>query len=119
MDKAQEMALAAYNALDEKKAEDIKIIDISGVSTVADYFVIASGLNENQLEAMQDSVDEELYKLGCTPRQVEGNKKSTWILMDFEDIIVHIFSREDRLFYDLDKIWADGKVVDKESLRKS
>ena len=112
------MVKAAYKGLSDKKAEDIKIIDIQGVSVIADYFVIASGTNSNQLEAMRDAVEEELYKAGHTPKQIEGNKNSTWILMDFEDIIVHIFSSEDRLFYDLDKIWRDGKEVDIDDLSK-
>ena len=109
---SRDLVRAAYKGLDDKKAEDINIIDIRGISVLADYFVIATGSNENQLEAMQDSVCEELHKIGCMPRQIEGNKKSTWVLMDFEDIIVHIFSKEDRLFYELDKIWRDGKEID-------
>ena len=116
MTDSRELVRAAYKGLDDKKAEDISIIDIRGISVLADYFVIASGSNENQLEAMQDSVCEELHKIGCTPKQIEGNKKSTWVLIDFEDIIVHIFSREDRLFYELDKIWRDGKVVELDEL---
>lgn len=113
---AKEMAKTAYKALEEKKAEDIRILDISGISTVADYFVIADGSNPNQLQAMIDSVEEELGKAGCTPKQVEGNANSSWILMDYSDVIVHVFSREDRLFYDLERIWKDGKSIQPEEL---
>ena len=112
MNQAKEMARIAYNALDEKKGEDIKIIDIAGVSVLADYFIIANGNNQNQLTAMQDAVDEALFKAGLHAKQIEGNNKSTWILMDYEDIIVHLFSKEDRLFYDLERIWRDGKIIE-------
>ena len=65
---------------------------------------------------MQDSVDEQLYKAGYHAKQIEGNQRSSWILMDYSDIIVHIFSKEDRLFYDLERIWRDGKDIDPEEL---
>lgn len=113
---SKEMAKLAYQALSEKKAEDIRIIDISEISVIADYFIIASGSNANQLQAMQDSVDEQLYKAGYHVKQIEGNQRSSWILMDYSDIIVHIFSKEDRLFYDLERIWRDGKDIDPEEL---
>ncbi len=100
------------HALEDKKAEDITVIDITEVSTIADYFIIATGANPNQLAAMQDIVDETMYKNGVHSKQVEGNSNSTWILMDYQDIIVHLFSSEDRLFYDLERIWRDGKVID-------
>ena len=103
-------------ALEEKKAEDIRIIDIQGVSSIADYFVIANGSNENQLNAMKDSVDEEMYKNGIHARQIEGNVHSSWILMDYQDVVVHIFSEEDRHFYDIERIWKDGKEITLEEL---
>lgn len=102
----------AVEALKDKKAEDVTVIDITEVSSIADYFIIADGTNQNQLTAMQDAVDEALYKAGMQVKQVEGNSKSTWILMDYQDIIVHLFSKEDRLFYDLERIWRDGKVIE-------
>ncbi|MCM1282321.1 MAG: ribosome silencing factor [Muribaculaceae bacterium] len=102
----------AVDALRDKKAEDVKVIDITGLSPMADYFIIASGGNQNQLTAMKDSVDETLYKEGLKVKQVEGNSRSTWILMDYQDIIVHLFSKEDRLFYDLERIWRDGKEIE-------
>ncbi len=106
------MAKDVCQALREKKAEDISVIDIREISTLADYFVIASGSNTNQIQAMVDAVEERLYKDGHELRQVEGNRGSTWVLMDYRDIIVHIFSKEDRLFYDLERIWTDGKKID-------
>jgi ribosome-associated protein len=107
-----EIVKTAVEALRDKKAEDITVIDITGVSSIADYFIIANGNNQNQLTAMQDAVDEALYKTGLHAKQIEGNNKSTWILMDYEDIIVHLFSKEDRLFYDLERIWRDGKIIE-------
>lgn len=112
MDISREMAKTACHALEEKKAEDIRVIDISEISPLADYFVIASGSNANQLQAMVDAVDEELEKTGHRAAQIEGNRSSTWILMDYSDIIVHVFSKEDRLFYDLERMWTDGKRID-------
>ncbi len=101
----------AVEALEDKKADDIKVIDISEVSSIADYFIIANGSNPNQLAAMQDAVDEAMYKNGIHARQIEGNRNSTWILMDYQDIIVHLFSEEDRAFYDIERIWKDGKEI--------
>lgn len=116
MSDSRRYAKIAYAALDSKKADNIKIIDISEVSPIADYFIIADGSNQNQLQAMCDAVDEELYKAGCMQKQIEGNRNSTWILMDYGDIIVHVFSKEDRLFYDLERIWTDGKEINPEEL---
>lgn len=107
-----EVVKKAVKALEDKKAEDIKVIDIGEVSSIADYFIIANGSNTNQLVAMQDAVDEAMYKAGIEAKQVEGNNNSTWILIDYNDIIVHLFSKEDRLFYDLERIWKDGKVIE-------
>ena len=107
-----EIVKTAVEALRDKKAEDVTVIDITGVSSIADYFIIANGNNQNQLTAMQDAVDEALNKAGLHAKQIEGNNKSTWILMDYEDIIVHLFSKEDRLFYDLERIWRDGKIIE-------
>ena len=111
MEQAKEMVKIAVKALEDKKAEDVKIIDIGGVSTIADYFIIANGSNQNQLQAMRDAVEEDLYKAGYPVKQVEGNSNSSWILMDYTEIIVHVFSKEDRLFYDLERIWKDGKEI--------
>ena len=107
-----ELVKKVAHALEDKKAEDITVIDITEVSTIADYFIIANGNNPNQLTAMQDAVDETMYPNGVHSKQVEGNSNSTWILMDYQDIIVHLFSSEDRLFYDLERIWRDGKIID-------
>lgn len=113
---SKEMAKIALQALEEKKGADIKIIDISNVSVMADYFIIANGANRNQVKAMADMVEEMLHDAGIRPRQIEGYQTANWILMDFNDIIVHVFNEEDRLFYNLEKIWLDGKLIDKSEL---
>ena len=113
---ANKMAKLAYEALADKKAADIKIIDIHEVSVLADYFIIASGTNRNQVQAMADNVEEELHKAGYPVRQTEGYNTANWILMDFGDLIVHMFDSENRLFYDLERIWRDGKIITPEEL---
>ena len=113
---AKTMARIAYEALDEKKAVDITIIDISEVTVVADYFIIASGTNHNQVQALADNVEEQLHKAGYPMKQSEGYRSANWILMDYGDLIVHIFDAENRLFYDLERIWRDGKTISKEDL---
>ena len=109
---SRELAKIAYNALDEKKGINISIIDISEISTLADYFIIAGGNNENKVKALANSVEEEMYKVDCKPKHIEGFDNANWILMDFSDIIVHVFNEEDRLFYDLERIWRDGKHLE-------
>ena len=98
-------------ALEKKKGEDVKIIDISEVSDFADFFVIATGNNSNQLDAMEDEVGQSLNRINARLKNTEGNKDSNWILMDYGDVIVHLFDKESRSFYDLDHIWKDGKVI--------
>ena len=111
METSKEMVKLAVSALEEKKGEDIRIIDIREVSVLADYFIIANGSNPNQVQAMADQVQEDLAKAGYECSQVEGYQNASWVLLDYRDIIIHIFSREDRLFYDLERLWRDGKTV--------
>lgn len=112
MEQSKLMARLAYQALDDKKGEDIQVIDISQVSVLADYFIIANGNSESQVRALVDNVEEELSKAGYEMKQREGYGSENWVLMDFGEIIVHVFDKENRLFYDLERIWRDGKHVD-------
>lgn len=109
---SKELAALAIKALEDKKAEDIRIIDISNVSVLADYFLIANGSNRSQIQALADHVEEQLGKEGTPVRQIEGYDTANWILLDFGDIIIHIFDKENRLFYDLERIWRDGALVE-------
>ena len=118
MNQSKEMARIAYDALSDKKGEDIKIIDITGVSVLADYFIIANGNSDSQVNALVDNVEEELHKAGYHLKQREGRANSSWILLDFGDIIVHVFDRENRLFYDLERIWKDGRTIGIEELQR-
>ena len=115
-DSSKEMIKIAYHALEDKKAEDIRIIDIGHVTVIADYFLIASGTNRSQVQALAENVEEQLYKAGYEKKQSEGYTSGNWILLDYGDIVVHIFDRENRLFYDLERIWRDGKDTSLEDL---
>ena len=96
---AKEMTKVAVEALEDKKGEDI-----------------ASGSNTSQVHALVECVDEKLGKLGVQPKRVEGARSLSWVLMDYGDIIVHVFMKEDRLLYDLERIWKDGKFINIEEL---
>ena len=111
---SKEMAKIAVAALEEKKAKDIKILDISGVSVLADYFIIASGSNRNQVQAMADEAQEKLYKAGYEAKQVEGYQTANWILMDYTSVVVHIFLEEARELYAIERLWSDAQKVDVE-----
>ena len=115
--KSKEMVKLAVQALEDKKGEDIKVIDITGVSVLADYFIIASGTNKNQVQALVDNVDETLGRAGYEAKQMEGYSTANWVLLDYSDIIVHVFDSENRLFYDLERIWRDGKTISLDELK--
>lgn len=107
-----EMVKCAVKALEDKKAEDVRVLDIREVSILADYFIIANGTNSSQIQALVDNVQEEMHKAGYTLKAVEGNRTASWVLLDYYDVIIHVFSKEDRLFYDLEHIWRDGKPLE-------
>lgn len=113
---SKELTKLAVAALEDRKAEDVTVIDISEISPIADYFIIANGTNESQVRALVDNVEETLGKAGYEVKQREGYGLGNWVLLDFGDIIVHVFDRENRVFYDLERIWRDGKQVDPEEL---
>lgn len=116
MDKSKEMALLTFQALEEKKGEDIQVIEIKDISIIADYFIISNGTNASQVDALIEAVKEKLGKNGYEPLRIEGGRSSSWTLLDYGDVIVHVFSQEDRLFYNLERIWRDGKFITKEQL---
>lgn len=115
--KSIDMTKLAIEALEDKKAEDIRVIDISEVSVITDYFVIAGGNNVSQMQALCDNVSEKLGRAGYPVLQTEGYQTANWILLDFGDVIVHIFDKENRLLYDLERIWRDGKQVEIENFK--
>lgn len=116
MNQAKEMAKIAYRALEEKKGMDIKILDIAHVSVIADYFIIATGANVNQVNALVDNVEEQMHTGGFSMKQREGGNGSPWVLLDYSDVIVHVFDQENRSFYNLEHLWNDGREVTSEEL---
>ncbi len=111
MEISKQMVKLAFEALDEKKGEDIQIIEIKDISIIADYFIIANGTNASQVDALVSSVEDKLGREGYQPKRIEGVRSASWILMDYGDVVVHVFSKEDRLFYNLERIWRDGKSI--------
>ena len=105
---SEDLAKKIMTILEEKKATDILALDISEISTLADYFILASAENVRQLDALEDAVEEDV-RLGVNK---EGESSSGWILMDYRDIVVHLFTKEQREFYDLEKIWSDAKRME-------
>ena len=109
---AREMAKIAIAAMEEKKAEDIRVIDIEEVSSIADFFIIANGNNPSQVHAIADFVEEKLGRAGVSPKQVEGYRNANWVLMDYGDVIVNIFNPELRERYNLEKVWGDCTFIE-------
>lgn len=102
--------------MDSKKAQDIKVLDISKITTMADYFVICQGGSNTQMKAIADEIEEKLSENGVKPFGREGMNTAYWILMDYSDVIVHIFSGESRSFYSIENLWSDAEIVDISSL---
>ena len=98
--------------LSDKKAKDIKVIEISDVSVIADYMVIATGNSSTQVKALADEVETQLDDMGISVSHIEGYRSNSWILLDYIDIIVHVFSNEAREYYDLERLWEDGTDID-------
>ena len=107
-----ELAQNAVKALDSKKASDLKLIKIGGISVLADYFVIATGGSSTHVKALADEVEFRLKELGAGSPRTEGYRSNTWILLDYNSVVVHVFTEESRSFYDLDKLWRDGEIID-------
>ena len=108
----KEMALLLAQAMDSKKGKDIRVLETDGVTTLADYFVLCSGSSAPQLKALADAGEKAMKDHGILPHHVEGHRGGTWILQDYGDVVVHVFDKEARAFYDLDSLWADAKTVD-------
>ncbi|GHO95928.1 ribosomal silencing factor RsfS [Reticulibacter mediterranei] len=110
LDPAQ-LARAAADAASDKKASDVLLLDIREVTTVADYFVICSGNNPRQIQTIADTIDEELGKQGAALLHREGTAETGWILLDFGDVIVHIFGPKEREYYRIERLWSEAKTV--------
>ncbi len=108
----QEKLEKIVRILDQKKAQDIQVIGITNLTIIADYFVIATGTSTTQVKSLADEVDFQLGEAGVEPRGVEGVRSANWIVLDYDDIVVHVFYRDTRAEYQLERLWADGEQVD-------
>jgi len=106
-----QLAKAAVDVASDKKASDVILLDIRNVSIIADYFVICSGQNTRQIQAIADAIDEELGKQGANVLHREGGATTGWLLLDFGDVIVHIFGPKEREYYRLERLWSEAKTV--------
>ena len=111
-----EKAIEAAKILDSKKGEQIEIIEIRDISQISDYFVIATASSQRQVKAIADNVEDELTKLGIEARGKEGYDTQVWVLLDYGDVMVHIFNEENRAFYNLEKLWKDAPHIDVDKL---
>ena len=108
----------AVKVLEDKKAKDVQVLDVAGMSSLADYFVIASGSSFTQVRALTSEIDEKFSEQGHQPKRIERDTSSNWILLDYGDIIIHVFHHEAREFYNLEKIWGDAPRYDSEQFLK-
>lgn len=107
-----EQSILTAKAISSKKGLNIKLIEIGDISSLADYMVIATGTSSTHVKAIADEVEYQLYEAGISVSHIEGYRSNSWILLDYVDVIVHIFSDEAREFYDLERLWQDGKEID-------
>lgn len=115
---AKELMENIVRVLDSKKAKDIRAIRIGDLTILGEYFVIATGTSSTQVKMLADEVDYQLGEKGVQPHRVEGYHSENWIILDYTDVIVHIFHEDTREFYDLERLWADGEKVDLSGILK-
>ena len=116
METVESILAKIYDAIDDKIGQDIVILNIGKVSSLCDYFVIATGSSSRQVKAIADSVEDEMTKIDIEPRGKEGITSQSWVLLDYGDIMVHIFDEENRGFYNLEKLWKDAPYVERDEL---
>ena len=107
-----ELVMTAVRAVSEKKATEIVLLDLRSVASFTEFFVLSTGGNTRQVQAIADSVEEKLREQGKRPHHIEGRTSGEWILLDYGDFIVHVFSSSARRFYDLERLWRDARKVD-------
>ncbi len=107
----EKVAVFAAEAAEDKKAKDVVILDIHDISVVCDYFVICSGLSSTQVKAIAENIETKLEEKGIRKLRIEGFKDGRWVLLDYGSVVVHVFQENDRLFYNLEHLWGDAKVV--------
>ncbi|HEX3027348.1 MAG TPA: ribosome silencing factor [Clostridia bacterium] len=115
----RELLCETAKILDNKKALDIRAIDIEGVSILADYFLLASGTSSTQVKALAEEVEFRMSGLGVEPLRVEGEQTASWIIMDYGSVVIHIFHTQTREFFNLERLWADGKFLSLEEMTQT
>ena len=113
-----EILSIAVKAIDSKRGENIRIIKIDELTVIADYFIIANGSSSTQVKALADEVEFKLSEAGLEPRRTEGYQGANWIVLDYIDVVIHIFHKETRDFYDLERLWQDGVEVSAQEFLK-
>lgn len=108
MTNSKELALRAAKILDEKGATDIEILEVSHLTSITDYFVIANGRNIQSVRSLAEDLEDKLTEEGIEPRRKEGERESKWIVLDYAHVIVHIFHPEERKYYNIERLWQDG-----------
>ena len=108
----EQLAIEAARAADDKKAQDVCIMDMREKLGITDFFLIASGRNERQVRRIQETIEERLRGIGVKPARREGQRFGRWILLDYMDLVVHVFLEEDRAFYDLERLWKDVPIIE-------
>jgi ribosome-associated protein len=108
----KELLKTVVDAVEDKKAQNPVVLDIRGLSVIADYFIICSGNSETQVQAISREVREKAWKIGLEPKPMEGFDDARWVLIDLGDIVVHVFHKEEREYYNLEKLWADGLRIE-------
>jgi len=112
----KDVVKVVLEAADDKKASDMVVLDISELASFADYFVILSGDSSRQIHAIVDEVEKKLAEIGVVSIHIEGYRNAEWVLMDYADLVVHVFSRSAREYYDLERLWRDGRRLDAEAM---
>lgn len=107
-----EMLSVAVKSLHDKKGQDLKVIKISDVSSIANYFVLATGTSSSHVKTLADDAEMKLKKTGAVPRRTENYRGADWVVLDYIDVVIHIFYKETRDFYDLERLWKDGEELD-------
>ena len=115
---SKELMEEIVRVLDSKKADDIRAIRIGDLTIIADYFIIAAGSSNTQVKMLADEVEYQLSKKGIKPHATEGYRSENWIVLDYSGVVVHVFLRETRKFYNLERLWADGEQIDISHLLK-
>ncbi|KXZ40126.1 ribosome-associated protein [Alkalithermobacter thermoalcaliphilus JW-YL-7 = DSM 7308] len=116
VDNVEQLVKKVYEAIDDKKGEDIAVLELKNITSIADYFIIASATSERQVKAIADNVEEKLQEEGVFVKRKDGQNSCRWILLDYGDFMVHIFHSEERAFYDLERLWKDAPYKDIQSL---